>query len=147
MKTKLILAGGTGFLGSVLADYFAARGMEVVILTRNPRRSTGLIRDVRWDGAVLGDWCKELEGARALINLTGISVNCRYHARNRKLMLDSRLDSTRVLGEAIARCAAPPSVWLNSSTATIYKHTFGPAWDEGGQIGGCAEAKDHYCPV
>jgi len=71
-------------------------------------------------------------------------VNCRYHSRNRKLMVESRLDSTRVLGEAIARCANPPPVWLNSSTATIYKHTFGPAWDEAGEIGGCAEAKDIF---
>lgn len=99
---------------------------------------------MRWDGKLLGDWLKQLEGARALINLAGISVNCRYHARNRKLLLDSRLNSTRVLGEAIARCAHPPAVWLNSSTATIYHHTFGPPWDEGGQIGGCAEAKDLF---
>jgi uncharacterized protein (TIGR01777 family) len=144
MKTKIILAGGSGFLGSVLADFFAAKGMAVVILTRNAKARGGLIREVRWDGMRLGDWTQELEGARALINLAGISVNCRYHARNRKLMLDSRLNSTRVLGEAIVRCANPPPVWLNSSTATIYKHTFGPAWDEAGEIGGCAEAKDIF---
>jgi uncharacterized protein (TIGR01777 family) len=144
MSTKIILAGGSGFLGSVLADYFAARGMEIVVLTRNPKTRTGLIREVHWDGVTVGDWLKELEGARALINLAGISVNCRYHARNRKLMLDSRLNSTRILGEAIARCANPPPVWLNSSTATIYKHTFGPAWNEAGEIGGCAEAKDIF---
>ena len=144
MNSKIILAGGTGFLGSVLAEYFAAKGMEVVILTRSPKQRTDMIREVRWDGVAVGDWLKELEGARALINLAGISVNCRYHARNRKLMLDSRLNSTRVLGEAIGRCANPPPVWLNSSTATIYKHTFGLAWDEAGEIGGCAEAKDIF---
>jgi uncharacterized protein len=93
--------------------------MEVVILTRNPKTRAGLIRAVPWDGATAGDWLRELDGARALINLAGLSVNCRYHARNRTLMLDSRLDSTRVLGEAVARCANPPPVWLNSSTATI----------------------------
>ena len=144
MKTRIILAGGSGFLGGVLADYFAAKGMEVVILTRRPGQRTDQIREVRWDGTTVGDWLKELERARALINLAGISVNCRYHGRNRKLLLDSRLNSTRVLGEAIARCANPPPVWLNSSTATIYKHTFGPAWDEAGEIGGCAEAKDVF---
>ena len=144
MNTKLILAGGSGFLGAVLAEYFTARGMEIIILTRRPKQRADTTREVRWDGATAGDWLGELDGARALINLAGISVNCRYHARNRKLMLDSRLDSTRVLGEAMARCANPPPVWLNSSTATIYKHTFGPAWDEGGQIGGCAEAKDIF---
>jgi len=144
MKTKIILAGGSGFLGQVLADYFAAKGTAVVVLTRNPRQRADAIREVLWDGVSLGDWVKELGGARALINLAGISVNCRYHARNRKLMLDSRLNSTRVLGEAIARCANPPPVWLNSSTATIYRHTFGPAWDEAGEIGGCEEAKDIF---
>ncbi len=144
MKTKIILAGGSGFLGQVLADYFAAKGMEVIVLTRNPRLRADGIREERWDGETVGDWEKELAGARALINLAGISVNCRYHAQNRKLMLDSRLNSTRVLGEAIARCVNPPPVWLNSSTATIYKHNFGPAWDETGAIGGCAEAKDIF---
>lgn len=144
MKTKIILAGGSGFLGAVLAEIFAAKGSEVVILTRNPKPRTRLIREVRWDGETIGDWQRELEGARALINLAGVSVNCRYHASNRKLMLDSRLNSTRVLGEAIARCTNPPPVWLNSSTATIYKHNFGPAWDESGEIGGCHEAKDIF---
>jgi uncharacterized protein (TIGR01777 family) len=144
MRTKIILAGGSGFLGTVLADYFAAKGIEVVILTRKPQQRKDTIREVSWDGATIGDWLKELDGARALVNLAGISVNCRYHARNRRLMLDSRLNSTRVLGEAVARCAHPPPVWLNSSTATIYRHTFGPAWDETGEIGGCAEAKDVF---
>ncbi len=144
MKSKIILAGGSGFLGNVLAEFFAVKGNEVVILTRNPKPRAGFIHEARWDGETVGDWRKELEGARALINLAGISVNCRYHARNRKLMLDSRLNSTRVLGEAIARCANPPPVWLNSSTATIYKHNFGPAWDETGEIGGCADAKDIF---
>jgi uncharacterized protein len=144
MKTKIILAGGSGFIGAMLAEFFAAKGSEVVILTRNPRPRAGLIREVRWDGAAVGDWQRELEGARALINLAGVSVNCRYHASNRKLMLDSRLNSTRVLGEAIARCTNPPPAWLNSSTATIYKHNFGAAWDESGEIGGCPEAKDIF---
>ena len=144
MKTKIILAGGSGFIGNVLEDYFAAKGAEVVILTRRPKQRADAIREVVWDGESVCDWLKELEGAQALINLAGISVNCRYHARNRQLMLDSRLNSTRVLGEGIARCANPPPVWLNSSTATIYKHTFGPAWNETGEIGGCAEAKDIF---
>lgn len=144
MKPKIILAGGSGFLGSVLADRFVAQGMDVAVLTRKPARTVGAIREVHWDGQSLGDWVRELEGARALINLAGVSVNCRYHARNRKRLLDSRLNPTRALGAALGRCAHPPSVWLNSSTATIYRHTFGPAWDEAGEIGGCAEAKDVF---
>jgi hypothetical protein len=79
-----------------------------------------------------------------VINLTGRSVNCRYHQRNRKLILESRVDSTHAIGQAIARCKAPPPIWLNASTATIYKHTFGPAWDESGEIAGTPEAKDEF---
>jgi uncharacterized protein (TIGR01777 family) len=144
MNSKILLAGGSGFLGSALADYFAAPGVEVVILTRSPKSRTGLIREVAWDGATPGEWTGELEGARALINLAGVSVNCRYHARNRRRLLDSRLETTRVLGQALARCANPPPVWLNSSTATIYTHTYGAPWDETGEIGGCREAKDIF---
>ena len=144
MKAKIILAGGRGFLGSVLADYFAAKGLEVVILTRRPTQRADGIRELCWDGETVGDWARELDGAQALINLAGLSVNCRYHARNRKLLLDSRLKSTRVVGEAIRHSSNPPPVWLNSSTATIYKHTFGPAWDEAGEVGGCPEAKDIF---
>jgi uncharacterized protein len=141
---RIILAGGSGFLGSVLAEYFAARGHQIIILTRNPGPRRDLARQTAWDGQTLGEWAGELEGARALINLAGVSVNCRYHRRHRQVILDSRLNSTRILGQAIARCAHPPPVWLNSSTATIYKHTFGPGWDESGEIGGCAEAKDIF---
>ncbi|MGH7971548.1 MAG: epimerase, partial [Limisphaerales bacterium] len=78
------------------------------------------------------------------INLAGKSVNCRYNARNRREILDSRVDSTRVLGEAIGRCARPPQVWLNASTATVYRHTFGAAWDESGETEASAEAKDRF---
>src|SRR5437870_4457919 len=114
MKAKIILAGGSGFLGRLLAGHFARGGSEVVILTRKPQPQAAPIREVGWDGKKLGEWSKEVEGARAVINLAGVSVNCRYHARNRKLLLDSRTNSTRVLGEAIGRCSNPPPVWLNS---------------------------------
>lgn len=142
-SNRIVLAGGSGFLGRVLADWLAARGAEVVVLSRSPRSGTA-IREVAWDGKSLGDWARELDGADAVLNLAGRSVDCRYNAANRRLIMDSRIDSTRVLGEAIARCARPPRVWLNSSTATIYKHTFGPAWDESGEIGGTPEAKDEF---
>jgi uncharacterized protein (TIGR01777 family) len=85
-----------------------------------------------------------LDGASAVVNLAGKSVNCRYNARNRREILDSRIDSTRALGEAISRCAAPPAVWLNASTATIYTHTFGHPWDESGETAATLEAKDAF---
>lgn len=141
---RIILAGGSGFLGKLLARHFIARGWGVVVFTRQPHGAGAGVREVYWDGEHLGEWVRELEAADAVINLAGRSVNCRYHARNRRLMLDSRVNATRVLGEAIARCARPPRVWLNFSTATIYKHTFGPAWDEAGDIGATPEAKDAF---
>ena len=140
---RIILAGGSGFVGQFLAPWLAKAGHEVVILTRTPKSGSS-IREIAWDGKTIGPWARELDGAFAVINLAGRSVNCRYHARNRKLILDSRVDSTRVLGKAIAHCKNPPVVWLNSSTATIYKHTFGPAWDESGEIGSTPEAKDKF---
>ena len=144
MNTKVILAGGSGFLGRGLARFWAARGFEVVVLTRSPRVDRGAIREVGWDGESLGDWCRELEGSVSVINLARLSVNCRYDARNRKRLMDSRLKPTRLLGQALALAQRPPTVWMNASTATIYKHTQGPAWGELGETGGCDAAKDHF---
>lgn len=140
----LVLAGGSGFLGRLLARYFTAKGWTVTILTRHPQSGSEVIREVAWDGKNRGDWVRELEGARTVINLAGRSVDCRYHALNRRLIMESRVDSTRVLGEAIAACQSPPQVWLNSSTATIYRHNFGPAWDETGETGAHPDAKDAF---
>src|SRR5712671_488815 len=94
---RVILAGGTGFLGDILRRDLAAHGYEPIVLTRNPRAPG----EVRWDGETLGAWTSQLEDARAVINLAGKSVNCRYNARNRKLIMESRTHSTRVIGEAI----------------------------------------------
>lgn len=141
---KIVIAGGSGFLGRALAAHFQTQGYAIVILTRVPKAANSSIREIGWDGRTPGDWVRELESTDAVINLTGRSVNCRYHEMNRKLIFESRVDSTRVIGQAIAKCKAPPPVWLNASTATIYKHTFGPAWDESGEIGGTREAKDEF---
>lgn len=141
---KIILAGGAGFLGRVLAAPFQKAGCDIVILTRAPKTATNGIREIFWDGRTYGNWASELENATAVINLAGRSVNCRYTKRNRKLIFESRIDSTRVVGEAIAKCKTPPPVWLNASTATIYAHNFGPAWGESGQIGSTPEAKDEF---
>jgi uncharacterized protein (TIGR01777 family) len=144
MMKEIILAGGSGFLGHALAGHFLNSGHSVTVLTRSPKPSGNGLREIQWDASTLGDWTRELDGAAAVINLTGRSVNCRYHPRNRKLILESRVRSTQVIGEAIAQCKTPPPVWLNASTATIYQHTFGPAWDEAGRICGTAEAKDEF---
>jgi len=143
-KKRIILAGGSGFLGRALAAHFLKAGWEVVILTRSPRAVTGEVREVAWDGRALGRWQAELEHAAAVINLTGKSVNCRYTERNRAEILNSRVDATRVIGEAIRQCAHPPPVWLNAGTATLYQHTFDQAWDEQGRQDSVLGAKDPF---
>ncbi|MGY8655946.1 MAG: TIGR01777 family oxidoreductase [Verrucomicrobiia bacterium] len=142
---KIILAGGTGFLGKTLARHFRKLDWNVTILTRGAERRENGVSFIHWDGESIGPWTSELEGATAVVNLAGRSVDCRYHARNRRLILDSRVNSTRILGKAIASCDTPPPVWLNSSTATIYRRSLDKPMDEAsGKIGGTREAKDIF---
>lgn len=119
---KLILAGGNGFLGKHLRQHFSQLGYRVVLLSRSAATEADT---VRWDARTLGAWSAELEGADLLVNMAGRSVDCRYTEAHKREILTSRVDSTRVLGEAVAACTRPPRVWLNSSTATIYAHTEG----------------------
>ena len=130
-QQRIVLAGGSGFLGQALAKYFQTLGWEVIVLTRSPQANRAA-RELRWDAETLGAWAGELEGAAAVVNLTGRTVDCRYNAKNRHDIITSRVNSTRVIGQAIAQCGLPPRVWLNASSATIYRHTFGAAWDESG---------------
>lgn len=125
---KIIIPGGTGQVGTVLARAFHERGDEVIVLSRNAQGAPW--RVVKWDAKTLGDWTAELEGAEVVINLAGRSINCRYNAENRKLITESRVKSTQVVGEAIARASRPPRVWLQASSATIYAHTYDKANDE-----------------
>ena len=144
MNRRIILAGGSGFLGQLLAAYLQPRGWEPIVLARQPS-SRAVFPELPWDARTLGDWASSLDGAEAVINLAGRSVNCRYTAENRRLIMDSRVDSTRVIGEAIAHCAQPPRVWLNSSTATLYKHSLVCANDETStDYRSTAEAKDDF---
>jgi hypothetical protein len=122
---KLVIPGGTGHVGRAVAEAFASAGDEVVGLSRRPRSEKW--RTLAWDGAAPGDWARELEGADAVLNLAGHTVDCRYTPANRTRILDSRIASTRAVGAAIAQCARPPRVWRQASTTTIYAHTFGPA--------------------
>ncbi len=144
MKRRIILAGGSGFLGAVLAHTFLASGNEVIILTRSPKKRSDAAREVFWDAEAPSEWAALLEGAHAVINLTGKSVDCRYTEKNRRAIIASRVNSTRAIGLAIARCTNPPTVWLNASSATLYKHTFDRAMDESGETGANAEAKDAF---
>mgnify|MGYP003693557823 CR=1 FL=1 len=94
-----------------------------------------------WDGETLQAWADEFEGADAVINLAGQSVNCRYTPENRRIIIDSRVKSTAVVGQAIAQTNKAPRVWLQASTATLYAHRFDAANDEATGIIGGSEPK------
>ena len=133
---KVVLPGGSGELVRLLTNAFAAEGYDVVVLSRAADgEATGSARRVLWDGESVGAWAAELEGADAVVNLAGRSVNCRYTPANRREILDSRVKSTEAVGAAIARCVEPPRVWLQSSTATIYAHRYDAPNDAQGQVG------------
>jgi uncharacterized protein (TIGR01777 family) len=132
---KIVIAGGSGHIGSFLAQALHDRGEEVTVLSRG--RANTPWRTVIWDGRTVGDWSNVIDGAHVVINLAGRSVDCRYHERQRRQILESRTLSTRVVGQAIAKAEKPPSMWLQASTATIYAHRFDAANDEQrGIIGG-----------
>lgn len=130
-----MIAGGNGQVGTILSRYFHGRGHSVTVLARETAFTPW--RMLAWDGENLRDWIHELEGADALLNLVGRSVNCRYTMTNRRQIVESRVKSTRLLGLAIAKLKRPPRVWLNASTATIYQHALDRPMDEiTGEIGG-----------
>jgi uncharacterized protein (TIGR01777 family) len=117
---RIILAGGSGFLGRALARELIACGREVIVLTRQPSSQKDRVRQVEWDGRTVGGWGELIEGARAVVNLTGRSVNCRHTPENRREILESRVNSTVAIGEAIRRCAKPLPVWVQASSLAIY---------------------------
>ncbi|MFH0517557.1 TIGR01777 family oxidoreductase [Streptomyces sp. M41] len=130
---KIVIPGGTGQVGSVLKRALTAAGHEVVVLTRRPTGDG----EVHWDGETPGPWTEVIDGSDIVINLAGRSVSCRYTEANLQAMMDSRVRSTRVVGEAVANAARPPRVWLQMSTATVYAHRFDAPNDEAtGVIGG-----------
>ena len=142
MKRKIIIAGGTGFIGTALIEHFSKKD-EVVVLTRGLKNKTSNLyqqqaaiphnpntKYVVWDAATKGSWINELEGAAMLINLCGKSVNCRYTEKNKAEIFSSRTVPTTLLGEAIRDCVAPPKLWINAASATIYRHATDRPQDE-----------------
>ncbi|MEI7441303.1 MAG: TIGR01777 family oxidoreductase [bacterium] len=131
---KIILAGGTGQLGKLLEKTFLEKSHHVCVISRSPSKNPN---HIQWDSKNLAGWASELENADVVINLAGRSVNCRYTKKNLDEMMSSRINSTRLIGEAISKCKNPPKVWIQMSTATIYAHTYGQSHDEeNGIIGG-----------
>ena len=133
---KLIIAAGTGFLGNVLIQHFKNKFEEIVILTRGKSEIKNQIKYVNWNAKSFSGWEKELENTDVVINLAGKSVDCRYTEKNKTEILASRIDSTKILNEAILQCKNPPKHFINSSTATIYRHSEDKEMDEyTGEIG------------
>ncbi|WP_046212517.1 TIGR01777 family oxidoreductase [Paenibacillus wulumuqiensis] len=127
MSGKIVLAGGTGFIGQYFEAEFRKMGYDVIIISRQPGH-------VSWDQQ--SEIVDALENAAMVINLAGKSVNCRYTERNKREILNSRLETTRILGNAILSCQSPPTIWFNSSTATIYRHSEDrPMTESTGEIG------------
>ena len=132
---RIVIPGGSGQIGRILARHFHANGHSVTVLSRAPRSAPW--RVVVWNSLTRGDWIAELEDSDLCINLTGRSVNCRYTAENRRAILDSRVRSTLLLNEVIASLSHPPRLWINASTATIYRHSLDRDMDETtGELGG-----------
>jgi uncharacterized protein (TIGR01777 family) len=140
-RVKIVIPGGTGQVGTALRRDLRGAGHEVVVLTRRPAGDG----EVHWDGQRLGSWAREIDGSDVVINLAGRSVSCRYTKGNLTEMMRSRVLSARVVGQAIAAAARPPTAWLQMSTATIYAHTYAAANDDlTGVIGGHEEGVPAY---
>jgi uncharacterized protein (TIGR01777 family) len=132
---RIVLAGGSGQIGILLARKFHAVGNEVTVIAR--RSLVAPWKTALWDAVSLGGWLRTLDGADVVINLAGRSVDCRYNARHKVEILESRVRTTKLIGEAIKSVATPPTVWINASTATIYRHASDRAMDEdSGELGG-----------
>ena len=126
---KIVIPGGSGQVGTILARHLHAQKHQVIVLSRSPKPAAW--RVLQWDGRTLDPaWTGELEGADAVIHLSGKSVNCRYNAANRKQIIDSRVLPTRLLGQAIAQASNPPRLWMNASTSTFYRDSYNRAQDE-----------------
>ena len=119
MQETVVLAGGSGFLGQNLTRFLVKEGYTVVILTRAAERLSA-VRSVEWDGRTRGGWMRFVSGAKAVVNLTGRSVNCLHNGKNRREILNSRLDSVRILGEAIRSAERPPKAFIQATSLAIY---------------------------
>jgi uncharacterized protein (TIGR01777 family) len=135
---KIVIAGGSGFIGQALIEYFS-KDNEIIVLSRNASevnnsysqmKFSNTIKTVHWDGKTLGNWCKVIDGSDVVINLCGKSVNCRYTDANKQAIFDSRTFPTKAIGEAINLCKNPPTLWLNAASATIYRHAIDKPQDE-----------------
>src|SRR5271170_2971221 len=120
MKQRIVLAGGSGFLGHALSEELLTRNYEVIVLTRSSKLRTDDVKEVQWDGEHVGEWIKFLDGAEAVVNLTGRSVNCRHTPENLREIIDSRVNSVKAIGAGIYHVARPPKIWVQSGSLAYY---------------------------
>jgi hypothetical protein len=130
MKPRIVLAGGSGFIGQSLSPFLVSKNYEVIVLTRTKSDHYGAVRHAHWDGKTLGDWIEFVNGALAVVNLTGRSIKCRQTPENRREIVESRIDSVRVLGQAIGQSAQPPKVFVQLAGVGIYGDKGGRICDE-----------------
>lgn len=127
---KIVLAGGNGYLGRVLVEYYKDVAKEVVILSRHAQSAVGNVKTLVWDGRNEGSWVNELENADLLVNLCGKNVNCRYTEKNKREIIASRVEPTALLNHVILKLQHPPKLWINITSATIYRHAEDRPQDE-----------------
>src|SRR5215472_6687338 len=119
-RTRIVLAGGSGFIGSALARECLAQYAEVVVLTRTPRKRDDGVKEIEWSGGHIGEWIKFLDGADAVVNLAGKNINCRHMAENVRALTESRVNSVCAIGQALEHVKAPPQVWVQASAIGYY---------------------------
>ena len=124
---RVIVAGGSGFIGNAVVNHLSERENEVIVLTRRPRVRVDGIREVAWDGKSLGNWEQFVDGADVVINLAGKNINCVFNAANRRLIVESRVNSVRAIAEAVRKAARPPRVWIQASAIGYYGETWAAA--------------------
>lgn len=127
---KIILAGGSGFLGQIIINHFYNTQTKLIVLTRSKNKTDKNVNYMNWDGANFGEWVKEIDETDVVINLTGKSVDCRYTEKNKKEIISSRVNATAIIGKAIQQSKNPPKLWMNASSATIYRHSEDKAMDD-----------------
>ncbi len=141
MKQRIILAGGSGFVGSALSIELVRRDYEVIVLTRSPRQRADGIREIAWDGKNPGQWAPLLDNAFAIVNLTGKNINCRHTPKNLKAITASRVDSVNAIAAAIKQIQTPPQVWVQASATGFYGDTGNHTCDEAAPNGTDSLAK------
>ena len=117
---KIVIAGGSGFLGKLIAARYYGTDTRIIILTRSPEPDEKNVSFIKWDGKTIGPWAEEISGSDVVINLAGRSVDCRYNEKNKKVIINSRVDSTKVIGKAIQTAVVPTKLWVNASTSAVY---------------------------